>query len=843
MNQPSSAHLERFLRKEQSGALESFPAPRWYPQQQEWILEPETSDSVAYNYPVLLQVRGRLDSRALELALGEIVRRHEVFRAIFQIEDGEQIQLVVPPKDFTIRLFDLSELLLAARNSQCLNLVIEDASRAFDVRSDLLLRATLVRLAPEDHMLLLTTHHIVCDDWSVGILVNELFSLYDAYSLNETPALPPVRNSYREFARHLAARMRNRKFEARISFWKEQLGGGRNFYHLPTDRPRAIRCICVAAYQKSTFSPDVGRSIQRLSQCESVSQFMVLAAAFQCVLARISGHDDIGMAICVANRNSTETELLVGPFSNRIILRTNLAGNPTFRELLNRVRDTALDAYANQDIPFGEVVERVATVAESHRNPLFQVLMILQERGHNVVQSRGLEVQDVAFDATSTRYDLNVWLKFDESRGLDVSLQYNASLFEAATMRRILEMYRDVLAEMENNPAGHIRDSPDQRKSAASISTVAEPPNLGVVPPRDEIEKQMLEMWRQNLGTPSDGIGIRQDFFDLGGSSLQAMQLFEAIDNLFHMKLPVSTLLEARTIEAQAKIIRGGTALRNRSSLVLVQPAGSRPPLFCIHTHTGNVLFCRNFPKYAGPDQPIYGLQSQAARRDRPHFSVHEMASAYLQELKSVQAEGPYHLFGYSFGGLVAFEIARQLIAQGHRVDFLGMFNTPAPGSLRGWPLGQSSYLEKRIKNELRRLRVLGAKARSLHMLQNAWNFSRMVTRSVRTDAWRLSARILKRKTAEQLGAQVLDVEHINIAAAKNYRPSGVFPGRIVFFLAAEVPYLYSVSPQAGWNPLACDGIEIVNVSESDTDPLEARFAKAVGDRLRLCSTTQLSGR
>jgi thioesterase domain-containing protein len=843
MSQPSSAHLARFTRREPSGEWESFPAPRWYPQQQEWILEPGRSDSVAYNYPVLLEVRGRLDRRALELALGEIVRRHEVFRSIFQVRDSQQLQLVVPAKDFTIRQFDLSELRPAARNSGCLDLAMKDASRAFDLRSDLLLRATLVRLAPEDHMLLLTTHHIVCDDWSVGILVNELFSLYDAYSLDETPALAPLRSSYPEFARQLAARIGNREWEGRISYWTEQLGGDRNFYHLKTDHLRANPRICPAAYEKSAFSREVAQSIQGLSQRERVSQFMVLVAAFECVLARISGHEDIGIAVCVANRSSTDTERLIGPFSNRIILRTNLDGNPTFRELLNRVRDAALGAYANQDIPFGEVVERVVAVAESPRNHPIQVLLILQERGHDVVEGRSLEVQEVPCDSASTRYDLNVWLKFDESRGLDVSLQYDASLFEAATMRRILEMYRDVLAEMASTPEGHVRDFPGRRKSAAGINTVAEVPSLAVVPPRDEIEKQLLKMWQQNLGAPPREIGMRQDYFDLGGNSLKAVQLFQAIDTLFRMKLPVSTLLEASTIEALARIIRGGAALPSRASLVLVQPTGSRPPLFCIHTHTGNVLFCRDFPKYAGPDQPIYGLQSQAACGDRPHFSVDEMASAYLEQLKSVQAEGPYHLFGYSFGGLVAFEIARQLIAQGQRVRFLGMFNTPAPGSLRGWPLGQSSYLEKRIRNELQKLRVLGAKQGSLHMLQNAWNFSRMVTRSARTDAWRLAARVLKRNTAEQLGAAMLDVEHINIAAAKNYRPSGVFPGRILFFLTAEVPYLYSVSPQAGWNPLACEGIEIVNVSESDAGPLEARFAKTVGDRLRLCITEQPSGR
>jgi thioesterase domain-containing protein/acyl carrier protein len=355
-------------------------------------------------------------------------------------------------------------------------------------------------------------------------------------------------------------------------------------------------------------------------------------------------------------------------------------------------------------------------------------------------------------------------------------------------------------------------------------------------PPRDEIENQLQSIWAQVLGTDPVGIGIHQDYFELGGDSLRAGHLFARIEKVFGVRLAVSTLLEARTIEALADVIRGQAPLRKRRSLIFVQPSGSRPPLFCVHTHTGNVLFCRSFPKYMGADQPVYGLQSQGSSGGPSHFSVDQMASHYIEELKTVRPAGPYHLFGYSFGGLVAFEIAHQLSMRGERISFLGMFNTPAPGSLKRWPLGQSSYLQRRIRNELQKLQGLDAGERASHVLHNGWNFSRMVMRSVKTDAWRLSARILKRETAEHLAEQMLDVEHINIAAAKNYQPTGVFPGRITFFLTKQVPYVYSISPEAGWSPLAAAGMEIVDVLEDAASPLEEMFAKTVCDRIRLSS-------
>jgi thioesterase domain-containing protein/acyl carrier protein len=822
------------LRVEASGALKSFPAPLWYPQQERWILEPATSDSAAYNYALPLRVRGRLKAGALQLALQEIVRRHEVFRSSFQVKDGEQWQLVFSARELTVRRIDLSERTAPTADLRWHQFVLDNANQPFDLRSDLLLRATLVRLAPEDHLLLLTTHHSVCDDWSAGILLDELFTLYTAFTEGKASPLPPLSYSYREFAQELAARKASQNGEPRIRFWKEQLRGGPDFYHLSEDRLRTTARVCAAAYLRTWLPREILHEIKALCQRERATPFMVLAGAFQCVLARSSNAEDVGIGVCAANRDGTEIEKLIGPFSNRIVLRTDVSGNPTFREMLNRVRNAALDAYSNQDVPFGEVAKTVAGAAPADRNPLFQVLLILQESKAGSLDVPGLEIRHFPFDAATTRYDLNVWLGTDEARGLQVNLQYNSDLFARATIERILGMYRQTLLTMVANPEARILDPLLQKDTIAPLPASRPLARPASTAPRDGMESRLQIMWAQILGIHANRIDIHQDYFELGGDSLQAAQLFARIEKAFRIRLAVSSLLEARTIEALAGLIRASTPSRKRTALVTVQPCGSRPPIFCVHTHTGSVLFCRDFAKYLDADQPIYGLQSQGVSGGARHFSVEEMATCYIEELKKAQLGGPYRFFGYSFGGLIAFEMANRLQASGERIAFLGMFNTPAPGSLKRWPLGQGSYLQKRIGNELDKLEGFGASAKLSHVVHNGWNFCHMVVRSVKTDAWRMAARLLKPQIANSLAAQMLDVAQINIAAAKNYQPAATFSGRITFFLTKQAPYAYSPGPAAGWSPRAARGIEIVDIPEDRSSPLEERFAKTVCEQMRL---------
>lgn len=347
-----------------------------------------------------------------------------------------------------------------------------------------------------------------------------------------------------------------------------------------------------------------------------------------------------------------------------------------------------------------------------------------------------------------------------------------------------------------------------------------------LVAPRDNIERQLQGIWQEILGVRS--AGIQDDFFKLGGDSLQAACLFAEITRRLRVTLPTSALLECRTIEKLAQRIRGNRG--DGTSLIAIRPQGSRKPIFCVHNHTGDVLFCRSFPKYIDAEQPVYGLQSRALNHKPAHCSVESMAAHYLGELRNVQHTGPYFLFGFSFGGLVAFEIACRLMEQDERVAFLGMFNTPAPGSLKGWPLRQVSYLRGRIRNELVNLRELKASEKAAHLYRNTVNFARMITRSVNVGRWRVVARRAGRETAVHV--DVSDVAAINIAAAKNYVPRGFFAGRITFFVASTVPYLYAVPARAGWGAFATEGVEMVDIPDQDCRLNEA-LAKSVSEKLK----------
>jgi thioesterase domain-containing protein/acyl carrier protein len=325
------------------------------------------------------------------------------------------------------------------------------------------------------------------------------------------------------------------------------------------------------------------------------------------------------------------------------------------------------------------------------------------------------------------------------------------------------------------------------------------------------------------------------DFFAIGGDSLRAARLFAQIEVSFGVALSVSTILEARTINELAALLRIKSSGAEAVPLVAVKPFGKKPPVFCIHNHTGDVLFCRDLPAFADSDQPIYGLQSRCVKAQPVHSSVEQMAADYTTALERVHDHGPCLLFGYSFGGLVAFEMAHLLIARGRSVAFLGMFNTPAPGSLSGWPLRKFSYLSRRTRNELAKLPSLGTLGQLRHLATSAAKFCRMVVRSATVDGWRVSTALLDQHAAKQIGQKLLKLDEINIAAAKNYFPTKVFPGQITFFRANGLPYLYSVSPRAGWGPLAAMGVENVDVRHDGPVPSTEEFASSIAAKLRAC--------
>jgi thioesterase domain-containing protein/acyl carrier protein len=809
-------------------AQSSFLAPKWYPGQRTWVANPRKPENAAYNFPLTLRFRGALDRDALEWSLNQLVRRHEVLRSVFRFEEGRLLQTVLPPRTLSVAEIDLQDSQAEPSEPRIQQLLARQAAAPFDLRRDLLLRATLIRIGAVDHVLLLLTHHIACDDWSAGILLHELSLLYNACAASRPEPLSLTSSSYSEFTRQLTGRMRGPAWEAEIQFWKDRLSGGGDFHHVPPDTPRPNEMSFAGAYETIAISAELSRRLRIVGQQEQLSPFMILTAALQCSLARYSGAEDVGVAACTANRSRTEFEGTVGPFSNRIVLRTDLRGNPTFRELLHRVRNVALDAYSHQDVPFGEIVEAVGGANDASTNRLFQTLIVMRDATRKHWEFSGLEAIWFPYKAPTTRYDLNLWLAPGEADGLQATLQYDRDLFRAPTIQSLLQDYGNVLERIardagqriDNRMAGH----PDRWRKATEHSV--HPAGTRPTEPRDQFETQLQEIWQELL--KQSPIGIRENYFDLGGDSIQAARLFGRVEEVFGVTLPVSTLLQAGTIAKLAGILRGSERRAQWSSLVPIVTSGLGPPLFCVHNHTGDILYCKHLHDYLGTERPLYGFQCGCLNGKSPHRSVNGMARSYVEEMRDVQPHGPYHLFGYSFGGYVAFEMARELTAAGERVNFLGMFNTPAPGSLEGWPLRQPSYLRNRIWNEWRKVDVLSWRWKLRHIAGNAWNFNRMVVRSAKTDAWRFASNSMGETAAAHLAEQMVAIEHINIAAAKNYRPGAVFPGQLTFFTSSEIPYLYSIAPEPGWKTFARDGVAVVEILKTDGETSWHAFARTV---------------
>ena len=797
-------------------AEDTFVVPAWFPQQKTWLEDPRHSDNAIFNYPLLVRLRGPLNEAALERSLHEITRRHEVLRSVFRITDGELVQVVLAAQGPVLEKMDTRGF----PETRVWELAVEEARRPFDLSREFLFRARLMRLGPDDHFLQLTSHFLVYDDWSSGILAHELAELYRAFAAGETSPLPDIAYQYRDYVRWQQGQLQGKELESRLAYWNQQIHSATGFQHLPTDFPRPARSINRGARESAVLPAELADSLGRLSRQERVSLFMVLVAGFQCLLHHYSGDDEIVIASCVANRPLVEVERLIGRFGNQILLRTSLRGNPTFRELLKRVRESTLGAYTYQDLPYGCLVKE-------DRGPLFQVMFILQNAPKENRHLPGLTMKWVPLYEGTAKFDLIVWLKIEPA--LEVILEYDRDLFLAQTMKRIVDDYRAILAAAVNDPTMGVSRKPESLAAPPTGTMTTARPKENVSA-NDDVQSRLVALWEEAFDTRP--IGVHENFFELGGDSLMASRLFARMEKVFQKKLPLAALLEAPTIEELARVLSGANGRSFSSSLVVIQPNGSRPRFFTVHGHMGEVFYCRNLSRSLGADFPVYGLRSQIIDGVPAHYTVEEMAGHYVEEIRAVQARGPYFLGGFCGGGMVAYEMARRFEARGEEVALLALFNTPAPGSLDRWPLRQR-YLSNRVPNELRKLAALGFRDMRATLSRKAAGFARLVFGSFKTSVWRMCSRC-SLAGAEKWSQGVLTVGDINVAAAKAYRPGG-YAGRITLFLTEEAAFLYDVDPKEGWTALAEEGIEFHAAGGDNNTMFDERFVDALAEQLKSC--------
>ena len=438
--------------------------PLSYAQQQLWFLEQLEPGNPVYNRPAFFRLTGRLDVAALEQSLNEIVQRHEILRTTFSSLDGRPFQRISPCQSLHLPVVDLSGLSRTALEAEARRLAAEEAQQPFDLAHGPLLRATLLWLGDEEHLLLLTLHHIVFDGWSQGVLLQELTALYAAFSQGRLSALPELPIQYADFAVWQCKRLTGELLERQLAYWQRQLDGLAPL-QLPTDRPRPAVMSFRGARGSLSLSPSLTKALRALSERADVTLFMTLLAAFQTLLHRYTSQEDITIGSPVANRNWTEVEGLLGCFVNTLVLRTDLSGDPTFRELLARVREVCLGAYTHQELPFAKLVEELAPKRSLSHTPLLQAMFILQNVPMQCSELPGLQLTLSGMDTGTAKFDLTAEV-IEEGEGLSCVFEYSTDLFDAATIGRMLEHFHTLLK-------GIVAD-PTQRLSALPLLTQAE---------------------------------------------------------------------------------------------------------------------------------------------------------------------------------------------------------------------------------------------------------------------------------------------------------------------------------------------------------------------------------
>jgi len=450
------AHVEDTLQLEPD---EVYVFPASFGQQRLWFLDRFEPNSPYYNIPSAVRLTGTLNAAVLERALNEVVRRHEILCTTFDMLDGEVVQLIAPALNVPLPVIDLRSWPEALREAEALRLATDEARQPFDLTRGPLLRAQLLCLNEHEHLALFTLHHIIADGWSINVLINELATLYAAFAAHRSSPLPELSIQYADFAEWQRNWLQGDVLDDQMAYWKAQLANSPTVLELPTDRPRPAVQSSRGATRSLRLSAALLQDVNTLSRHENCTLFMTLLTAFQTLLHRYTGVEDICVGTPIANRNRAEVEALIGLFINTLVIRTDLSGDPSFRTLLQRVRETTLGAYAHQDLPFEKLVDVLQPVRDMSHSPLFQVMFILQNAPLKAQQLPGLTIKMLDVDSGTATFDLTLSMS-ETVDGLDASIEYSTDLFDAATIDRFLQHFDVLLHSLVADP-----DAPISRLS------------------------------------------------------------------------------------------------------------------------------------------------------------------------------------------------------------------------------------------------------------------------------------------------------------------------------------------------------------------------------------------
>jgi thioesterase domain-containing protein len=810
-------------------------------QQRLWFQSQLEADSPINNMPYVYRFQGVLNVAVLEQSQNEIIRRHEILRTTFPTVDGQPSLAISPELTLSLPIIDLRELPSEQREVEARRLANEEAQCPFALNQGPLLRLKLLRLDEEDHILIFNMHRIICDGSSCDIFFRELLALYQAFLANQPSPLLPLPIQYADFAYWQRQWLQGEVLESQLNYWKQQLNGNLPFLQLPTDYPRPPMLTYKGARCCWMFPKSLNDALNALTQQSGCTLFMTLLAAFQVLLYRYTEQEDILVSYSTAGRGQVETEGLIGPLSNTLVLRTHLSENLGFRDLLARVRESALGADANQNLPFEQLVPEVQWEKNRGRSPLFQVLFALNppwtgERGLSVIELPGLTITSLFgyVHIGQTKFDLTLVMR-ETNVGLRAIFEYNADLFKESSITEMLEYFQTLLEGIVLHPDRKIGTlalltpkvdrpvlpTPDQTKLETEESYIA---------PRNELELQLTQIWEELLGRHP--ISIRDNFFALGGSSLLAVRLFARIEEVFQTRLQLGIIMEASTIEYLAVVLKRNLQKvpeEKTKLLFLIQPEGKLEPLFCVHGGYGGIILYKDLAKYLGNERPVYGIESPwLINKLYNPTSIVNVASNYIEQIREVKPHGPYYLCGYSFGGLVAFEMACQLEAEGEEVAYVVLLDTSNPRRIprrrKFFERMKISTSKKSLGEKLKVIWQRGISKISLQYIQAKERLDEVLDKPLKEIDGGLDLTTSKGQRA---------AEHLLLKISKKFEPK-VYRGKLLLFLAKDRDHVsFDWVDDLGWKEVVPHGLSVVQVEGNHATIMEEPKICTIAEHLR----------
>jgi thioesterase domain-containing protein len=791
-----------------------------------WSLDQMHPGNPALNMPLMWQCRGELNVDLLATAFTQAVRRHEMLRTTFAMVDGKLSQIIGSPYSVALPVKDLQHIPDAANSQEAGTLIREHAAYRMDLRNGPLLVLKLLKFAPQHHLLLVTMHHIICDGISLGILLRDIAVFYEALVEGKQPILPELPIQFADFAVWQEEWRKSTAAEVSLDFWHKTLGSDFSRIELPRDASsegtRDTRTDSESGdIETLLISPELTASAHKFCKDENVTLNILLFSIFCALLHRATGQRDIVIGSPCANRNE-DTEELIGLFMNIQVLRIQVEPHETFRSLLTKVQDWTLGAYENQELPFEELIYDSHF---SHNNTSFEIpIFFLYQKSFMVTQHvAGLEIVPLRSMSPGAVFEWMFAIVDRAEEGPRLQLEYNPNYFRSVTIQRYLKSFVGLLDSAVQKPSVQLEDMaphddflpagrPENSSRTASrkngrllgakqfadSAEIMEKLDKQLATTNDPIEIQLLELWRSMLAV--EDIAVDTNVFSLGVSSLSILRLVTRMNSLYSMGFGLASLISAPTIKLVAELVRRRYAPNTATSLVPIQPVGTRPPLYIVHGAGGNVVNFYGLTTRIGPDQPVYGVQAQALEANqRALLHIDDMAAHYLKEIRRIQPKGPYHFLGYSFGGIVVLEMAHQLLNAGETVGLLGMLDTRAKDYTPEMPNEDKS--EKLQKQG----RLMGFfRSNKGHGSGKAW--AEFFLKDLKERRVRYVTTIAA-KMFSTLPAFLKNTHEINAVAARNYNPKP-FPGKLTLFRASKQTNA-NIPSDNGWSSIFEEGIEI----------------------------------